>query len=64
MSEVNVVAKAKRYGRWWLLKALRKEVAAQAAYQQRLRKELEIMMQMDYPMVVSAVGLEYVLAEG
>ena len=40
-SEVNVVAKAKRYGRWWLLKGLRKEVAAEAGYQQRLRKELE-----------------------
>ena len=38
-SEVNVVAKAKRYGRWWLLKGLRQEVAQEAGYQQRLRKE-------------------------
>ena len=57
-SEVNVVAKAKRYGRWWLLKGLRKEVAGEAAYQQRLRKEFEILMQLQHPGVVMAVGLE------
>ena len=28
-SDVNVVAKAKRYGRWWLLKGLRKEIAGE-----------------------------------
>jgi hypothetical protein len=38
-SDVNVVAKAKRYGRWWLLKGLRNEVAGEAACLQRLRKE-------------------------
>ena len=31
-SEVNVVAKAKRYGRWWLLKGLQKAVANEAGY--------------------------------
>ena len=31
-SEVNVVAKAKRYGRWWLLKGLRKEVTTNDNY--------------------------------
>ncbi len=59
-SEVNVVAKAKRYGRWWLLKGLRKEVAGEAAYQQRLRKELELLMELQHPAVVSAAGLEMV----
>ena len=49
-SEVNVVAKAKRYGRWW--------VAGEAGYQQRLRKEFEILMQLQHPGVVMAVGLE------
>jgi Kae1-associated kinase Bud32 len=60
ISDVNVVVKAKRYGRWWLLKGLRKEVAGEAGYQQRLRKELEILMQLQHPNVVSAVGLETV----
>ena len=59
-SEVNVVAKAKRYGRWWLLKGLRKEVAGEAAYQQRLRKELELLMELQHPAVVSATSLEVV----
>ena len=43
-SEVNIVAKAKRYGRWWLLKGLNKQVANDTAYIQRLRKELELLM--------------------
>lgn len=59
-SEVNVVAKAKRYGRWWLLKGLKKEVAAEAGYQQRLRKELEILMLLQHPNVVAAYGIEVV----
>ncbi|MCH5306754.1 MAG: serine/threonine protein kinase [Prevotella sp.] len=54
-SEVNVVAKAKRYGRWWLLKGLRQN---EAAYQQRLRKEFEILIQLQHPNIVSAIGIE------
>ena len=57
-SEVNVVAKAKRYGRWWLLKGLRKEIAGEAGYQQRLRKEFEILMQLQHPNVVATYGIE------
>ena len=59
-SKVNIVAKAKRYGRWWLLKGLNKQVANETAYIQRLRKELELLMQLDHPFVVSTVGLEMV----
>ncbi len=63
-SEVNVVAKAKRYGRWWLLKGLKKEVANQQAYQQRLRKELEIMMELQHPGIANAVELKSVAGLG
>lgn len=59
-SEVNIVAKAKRYGRWWLLKGLQPEKAQENAYQQRLRKELELMMPLQHPNIVNAVGLEKV----
>lgn len=59
-SEMNIVAKAKRYGRWWLLKGLQKEKAQETAYQQRLRKELELMMPLQHQNIVSAVGLERV----
>lgn len=59
-SEMNIVAKAKRYGRWWLLKGLQKEKAQETAYQQRLRKEFDLMMQLQHPNIVSVVGLEKV----
>lgn len=59
-SEKNVVAKAKRYGRWWLLKGLQQDVAGKAAYQQRQRKELEILMMLQHQNVVSTYGLEEV----
>ena len=59
-SKVNIVAKAKRYGRWWLLKGLNKQVANETAYIQRLRKELELLMQLEHHFVVSTVGLEMV----
>ena len=59
-SVANVVAKAKRYGRWWLLKGLQKAVANEAGYKQRLRKELEILIQLQHPNVVSAFALEMV----
>ena len=63
-SEVNVVARAKRYGRWWLLKGLRPEVAAEAAYQQRLRKELSVLMTLQHPGVTAAYGVEDVVPLG
>jgi len=57
-SEVNYVAKAKRYGRWWLLKGLNKQVANETSYQQRLRKEFELLIQLQHPCVVSTIGLD------
>ena len=59
-SEVNIVARAKRYGRWWLLKGLNKDVANEAGYQQRLRKELELLMPLQHPHVATAIALEKV----
>lgn len=47
-------------GRWWLLKGLNRQVANEVAYQQRLRKELELLMQLQHPFVVAATGLQYV----
>ncbi len=63
-SEINVVAKAKRYGRWWLLKGLQKEVVQEAGYQQRLRKELEILMLLQHPFIVAPYGIEEVAGLG
>ena len=59
-SATNIVAKAKRYGRWWMLKALQPEVREQSAFQLRLRKEMEILIQLQHPNIVTAVGMEQV----
>lgn len=59
-SDTNIVARAKRYGRWWLLKGLNKNVANETGYQQRLRKELELLMQLQHPNVVTSIGLEQI----
>lgn len=59
-SDINVMAKAKRHGRWWLLKGLRQELRQLAQYQEMLRKEYEILMRAQHPGIVTAVGMEQV----
>lgn len=59
-SEYNVLAKAKRYGRWYMLKGLCADASGKAELRQMLRKEFEILMQMQHPCVVQTVGLETV----
>ena len=53
--------KAKRYGRWFLLKCLKQELSSDTAYQQLLRKEFEIMMRLQHPSIMQAIGMEDVL---
>ena len=60
VSEFNVVARGKRYGRWWMLKGLSEKARDQAAYREMLRKEMEILADLQHPGVVSVVGLEEV----
>ena len=59
-SEYNVVAKAQRYGRWYMLKGTNNACKDKALMQQMLRKEFEILIQMQHPGVVQTVGLEHV----
>ena len=42
-TEHYILAKSKRFGRWWLLKAIKAEEANQTIYQQLLRKEFEVL---------------------
>ena len=53
--------KAKRYGRWFLLKYLKPEYRSQAVYQQMLRKEFEILMTLVHPSVLQVIGMEDVI---
>ena len=63
-SETFVVIRAQRYGRWWVLKCLRDECAHLEQQQLMLRKELEVMMQLQHPLVIQATGLEEVEGHG
>lgn len=54
----NVLARARRFGRWYLLKGLAPEVAEQQAYHEMLVKEFDIMMRLQHPGVVQVVSLE------
>lgn len=54
----NVVWKAKRYGRWWILKGLSSDYRNDEASRYALRKEYEILAGLHYPGVVAPVGIE------
>ena len=59
-SEYNVMARAQRYGRWFMLKGLNAKGHDEALLRQMLRKEFEILIQMQHPCVVQTTGLEQV----
>ncbi len=54
----NLLCKAKRYGRWWILKGLKPEFREQEIYRSLLRKEFEILISLQHPNIVSASSLE------
>ena len=59
-SDTNVLVRAMRYGRWWMLKGLAPEAADHAVCRQMLRKEFETLMQLQHPNIVNVQGLEYI----
>lgn len=54
----NALVKVKRQGRWFVLKGLKPEYRDQAVYLQLLRKEYELMVQLDHPNIVKAYAKE------
>lgn len=56
----NLLIRAKRNGRWWLLKGLKEQCRQDTVYQVLLQKEYEITSQLQHPMVVSVFSLEEV----
>ena len=60
----SLVAKAKRYGRWWVLKGLKEPWRNDGAYVAMQRKEFDILIQMQHPAIVAAVGMEDVPGMG
>lgn len=60
----SLLLRAKRYGRWYVLKTLSEDTVRQSVYMQVLRKELEVLMLMQHPNVVQAIGMEQVSGIG
>lgn len=56
----SLLVRAKRHGRWWLLKGLKEQCRQDTVYQVLLQKEYEITSQLQHPMVVSVFSLEEV----
>ena len=56
----SLLVRAKRYGRWWMLKGLKEQYRQDTVYQVLLQKEVEITSQLQHPMVVSVSSLEEV----
>lgn len=60
----NSLCKAKRYGRWWVLKGLKPQYAKEEMYRKLLRKEFDILISLQHPGIVAASSLEEVAGLG
>ena len=54
----NRLYKAKRYGKWFVLKGLKPEFQRKAVYNELLTKEFELGVQMDHPNIVHTFSFE------
>ena len=54
----NLLCKAKRYGRWWVLKGLKKQYRQDENYKNLLHKEFDILISLQHPNIVSAYSME------
>lgn len=59
-SGFNILIRAKRNGRWWILKALAPAVRNSEVYQSLLQKEFDIMKHVQHPGVAEVMGIEEV----
>ena len=60
----NMLIRAKRDGKWWVLKGLKESVRNDTAYRELLRKEYDILSQAASSNVVRVNSLEYVEGYG
>ena len=54
----HVLTRAKRHGRWYLLKSLAPDVANKTVYQEMLNKEFDIAIRLQHPGIVQTVNIE------
>ena len=57
-SEVNIIARGRRYGRWWRLKGLTKQHRFSSVDRRQLQSEFELQSRLLIPGVAQAVGFE------
>lgn len=57
-SGYNCLYKALRYGKWYFLKGLKSEYAGQSQFQDLLRKEFDLTVQLDHPNIVRTISFE------
>ena len=60
----NTLCRAKRYGRWWLLKGLKEPFRQEETYKCLLQKEFDILISLQHPNIVQATSLEEVPGSG
>lgn len=60
----NLLCKAKRYGRWWMLKGLKPAYQQQEIYKHLLHKEFDILISLQHPNIVSASSFEEIPGMG
>ena len=60
----NILARAKRYGKWWMLKGISPEVEGSVVHSRMLCKEFDMLMSLSHHSVVQAVSLEDVKGLG
>ena len=58
-TESHQLYRAKRYGRWYLLKALPPALRKSEFHLQMLNKEMEVLMQLQHPGIVDCLGMEH-----
>ena len=52
----NLLVRMRRYGKWWVVKGLKSDFADNNLYKTLLRKEFDILIQLQHPNIVSASG--------
>lgn len=60
----TVITKAKRNGRWWVLKSLGHANMGQRVYEEMLLKEFDILQSLQHPGIVTALDIEQVTGLG
>lgn len=63
-SGFNSLYRAKRNGKWWLLKCLKKELQGDVMYQSLLKKEFDLMTSLQHPYIVQLYSIEDVKGIG